>query len=323
MTTSNLAGDQDVANPPQHPSQHSSQGAETATPSTATSAGAQGDVLSFQEPPPPPPVRGSGRTTPILAAVVGIAALGGVLLALQSHGTALKDLSARIDSLERRLDTATAVTAPLPDRIAGIEKAVAGLEGRVTQAAKASSDLSGIPPVIHVMAARQLRAALSRSTPFHAELALARLAGVVDGDMAKLLDTVAPRAVEGVPTRDDLIARFALLVPAVLGSELGGGPSGVGNAMWGWVTGVTTVLRPPAEEGSGDENRPSALLARAGIMLEAGDLAGAVERIALLDGAQAEAAAPWLADARARVAADQASLLLAGRMDELLAAAKR
>ncbi len=58
-------------------------------------------------------------------------------------------------------------------------------------------------------------------------------------------------------------------------------------------------------------------------MLEAGDLAGAIERIALLEGTQAEAAAAWLADARARVAADRASMLLAGRMDELLAAAKR
>ena len=40
-------------------------------------------------------------------------------------------------------------------------------------------------------------------------------------------------------------------------------------------------------------------------------------------GAQAEAATPWLADAWARVAADQASLLLTRRMDELLTAAKR
>lgn len=312
MTTSSLAEDQGVARP--------SQGAETANASATSSADAYSAATAVQG--APPPGRGAGRGMVIFGVVVGIAAVGGVLLALQSHGTALKDLSARIDSLERRLDTAAAAIAPLPDRIAGIEKAVAGLESRVAEAAKAP-DLSGIPPAVHVMAARQLRAALSRSTPFHSELALARLAGAVDGEVAKVVDAIAPRAVEGVPTRDELVARFAMLVPAVLGSELGGSPSGVGNAMWGWVTGMATVLRPSAEDAPGEENRPAALLARAGIMLEAGDLAGAIERIALLEGAQAETAAAWLTDARARVAADRASMLLAGHMDELLAAAKR
>lgn len=314
MTTSNPADGQDIACP--------SQDVETANPSAAPAAGLHAHPTAFQD---PPPARGAGRAMAILGAVVGIAAVGGILLALQYHGTALKDLSARLDSLERRLDTAAAaaaVAAPLPDRIARMETAVAGLEGRIAQAEKAS-DLTGIPPVVHVMAGRQLRAALARPTPFINELALARLAGVVDGEVAKLLDAVAARAAEGVPTRDELVTRFALLVPGVLGSELGASPSGAGSAMWGWVTSVTTVLRSSADDAAGGENQPAALLARAGIMLEAGDLAGAIERIALLDGAQAETAATWLADARARVAMDRASMLLTGRMDELLATAKR
>ena len=311
MTTSNPADAQDVARP--------SQDGGTANPSATPAAGLHARPTAFQN---PPPARGAGTGMAILGAVVGIAAVGGILLALQYHGTALKDLSARIDSLERRLDVAASTAAPLPDRIARMETAVAGLDGRIAQAEKAS-DLTGIPPVVHVMAGRQLRAALARPTPFNNELALARLAGVVDGEVAKLLDGVAARAVEGVPTRDELTTRFALLVPGVLGSEFGASPSGAGSAMWGWVTSVATVLRSSADDAAGEENQPAVLLARAGIMLEAGDLAGAIERIALLNGAQAETAATWLADARARVAMDRASMLLTGRMDELLATAKR
>lgn len=274
-----------------------------------------------------PSARSSGRALGTTAAILGVVAValatGAGVLALQERGTPPEELAARISALEGKLNTA--VSATLPERVAALEKAVAGLESRVAQASARPSTpgTSGSSQAVVILAARQLRAALARSAPFHSELELARLAGAAEGEVAKALDAVAPRAAEGIPTSGEIAAGFAALVPAVLGSELGTGSGGIGETMWGWVTGVATALRPPAPETVTEENRSATLLTRAGIMLEAGDLSGAVERVALLEGAAAEAAGPWLADARARIAADQAAMLLASRMNNLLATGKR
>ena len=55
----------------------------------------------------------------------------------------------------------------------------------------------------------------------------------------------------------------------------------------------------PGVKGSG----PEAIVARAEVQLDAGDLAGAVETLSALQGKAAEAAEPWLATARAHIAA--------------------
>ncbi|HYH37422.1 MAG TPA: mitofilin family membrane protein [Azospirillum sp.] len=203
-----------------------------------------------------------------------------------------------------------------------------GLTDRVTAVEKQVAQISGSSQVVAILAARQLRGALADSAPFQSELALARLSGVATGDLAPALDRVAPRAAEGIPTRGELNARFAALVPAALNAELGAAGAGsgigaVGQTMWGWVTGVAGVLRLTSAQPVEEEGKTAAALARAGIMLEAGDLPGAVERVASLEGPAAQVAAPWLADARARAAADQASTLLANRVTDLLAATKR
>ncbi|PWC35215.1 mitofilin family membrane protein [Azospirillum sp. TSO22-1] len=203
-----------------------------------------------------------------------------------------------------------------------------GLTDRVGAVEKQVAQISGSAQVVGILAARQLRGALADSAPFQSELALARLSGVATGDLAPALDRVAPRAAEGIPTRGELNARFAALVPAALNAELGaaGADSGigaVGQTMWGWVTGVAGVLRLTSAQTVEEEGKSAAALARAGIMLEAGDLPGAIERVTTLEGPAAQVAASWLNDARARAAADQATTLLANRVTELLAAAKR
>ena len=72
---------------------------------------------------------------------------------------------------------------------------------------------------------------------------------------------------------------------------------------WARLRSLVTV-RPVGGDVAGDS--PEAHLARAEARLDEGDLAGAVSELEALEGPAAEAAAPWLAGARARVAADQA-----------------
>ena len=72
---------------------------------------------------------------------------------------------------------------------------------------------------------------------------------------------------------------------------------------WARLRSLVTV-RPVGGDVTGDS--PEAHLARAEARLGEGDLASAVTELEALEGPAAEAAAPWLAGARARLAADQA-----------------
>jgi hypothetical protein len=63
-------------------------------------------------------------------------------------------------------------------------------------------------------------------------------------------------------------------------------------------------VRPVGEDVEGDD--AAARVARAEAVLAKGDLAGAVAELEGLTGQAAEAAAPWLADARARLDAEAA-----------------
>jgi len=307
-----------------------------------------------------PPAASSGRGLNAVAAALGVTALGlaaaAGVLSVKEHraGTAVASAPAaaapsattpsaptsapavappvsgttKAAAAPAAAPAAPAQPAELQTRIGALENTLGsvftgGLTDRVTALENRVAQISGSSQVVGILAARQLRGALAESAPFHSELALARLSGVADGELAKALDRVAPRAAEGIPTRGDLAARFAVLVPAALNAELGAsGVGGIGQTMWGWVTGVATVLRLPAS-GTVEESKSAELLTRAGIMLEAGDLTGAAERVSLLDGPAAQAAGPWVADARARAAADQAATLLANRISDLLAAGRR
>ncbi|WP_448191849.1 COG4223 family protein [Azospirillum sp. sgz301742] len=258
-----------------------------------------------------PPVRSSGRGLTAVATVLTVLAVGtlagaGALWWGEQRGGAPGDLLNRIGALEITLGTTTG--GKLSDRVAALEASVA--------------QVTGSSQVVGILAARQLRGALADSAPFVNELALVRLAGVADADTAKALDRIAGRAAVGIPTRNELNGRFAVLVPTVLNAELGTGSNGIGETMWGWVTGVANVLRLPASE-TVVESKAAELLTRAGMMLEAGDLSGALERVSLLEGPSAEAAKPWMEDVGARIAADQAATLLSNRVTAMLAAGKR
>lgn len=259
---------------------------------------------------PAPPVSGT-PAAPAAAPAPAATAKPATAPAASAPAAQPGDGQSRVSALESTLGSV--FTGGLTDRVTALEK-------QVTQ-------ISGGSQVVGILAARQLRGALADSAPFHSELALARLSGVASGELGKALDRVAPRAADGIPTRGELNARFVALVPAALNAELGAGAGGggigaIGETMWGWVTGVASVLRLPASQTTEEESKSAALLARAGLMLEAGDLTGAIERVSGLEGPAAEVAKPWLNDARARAAADQASTLLANRVTELLGAVK-
>jgi hypothetical protein len=77
------------------------------------------------------------------------------------------------------------------------------------------------------------------------------------------------------------------------------------------------TIRPVGADAEGDH--AAARVARAEARLADGDLAGAVAELERLEGAPAAAAAPWLEQARTRLAAENALHSLRAHTTDLLA----
>lgn len=218
------------------------------------------------------------------------------LAPLERGQTALDDRLAR---LERRLDeeigaldqrsaetrraageAAAEVESTLLERIAALEDA---LDARERAAGADAAELQ--QGAARVLAFTALREAAMGEDPFEAErAALARLWRDAPG-----LADMQPLARSGVPAlptlREDFPARDIVAA------------SGETRRFFGLFE-----LRPA---GTGADSTIN-LVAQGETRLERGDLSGAVEALARLEGASADAASDWLEAARARLALDNA-----------------
>jgi hypothetical protein len=253
----------------------------------------------------------------------------------------VNQLTQRLDSLEKR-PAATgggdaAGTAALVDRLGGLEQRLTALGGE----AKAAQDLgknvealkqqiasvgqsvesrrdSGVAAQALVLAAGQLRATLAAGQPFQQDLQSVRALGIGDAGVTQPLDAVAPFAAKGIPTQAQITDRFRPLASDIVrAAERGEGASWIDN-----VTGKLSTLVTVRRQGGGVVGSSAdAIVARAEAALGENNLGKAVEELSALQGAGAGAAAAWLADAKARLAADQAARALTQRAIALLTAA--
>jgi len=215
----------------------------------------------------------------------------------------LGDLDQRLAGLETALDdrpTAAAFTA-LRARVASLDDRLAALDARLGAVEKSAGSAADGGAAL-LLAVGQLRQALAASAPFAPALdAVRRLAGD-DPEIATPLAELDALAGDGVATVESLAARFSTLADAIVAATLA-------PADDGWIArtvarlGRLITLRRVGEVAGDDVE---ARVARAETRLAARDLAGAVAEIAALDGPPAKVAADWLADARARLAADRA-----------------
>lgn len=315
-------------------------------------------------PPPPAPAapRSSGAVAlASIALVVSIAGVGALvtqplwLPEAKRQKVATLALTDRVSSLETRLGTAAA-GASLSDRVAALETSLAALDRKVAALPDGKA--------VGALAMAELRDALEDSDPFAAELVAVRASGIADETLTKALDKLTPYAATGVPTREQLAARFLLAVPEVLAADAraaetakakaaeaaaaqssqapqppqaaqtpaadaAGQPAdgstavaegpGLGERVWGLVSGAAGLLSftaVNAVEGRG----AAGAVQKAGVLVAGGELAAAVELMVTLEGEAAQAAGPWLADARARLAADEAVSLMTARSAALLPA---
>ncbi|CAO3418638.1 mitofilin family membrane protein [Azospirillum endophyticum] len=265
--------------------------------------------------------------------------------AASGNGGDAADLSAltqRIDALEKRPaatpDTGAAdAQKALADRLAALEQKVTAAAGNAQAAQQLQGEVDSLKQQVTsvnqavserqdaataaqalVLAAGQLRASLSGGQPFQQDLQAVRALNIADPGVTQPLDAVASYAAKGIPTRAQLTDRFQPLAGEIVRAEI----RGEGNSWIDSVVGKLSTLVTVRREGGGVVGTTAdAVVARAEAALDAGNLAKAVEELSALQGPAAQTAAPWLADAKARLAADQAARQLNDRAIALMTTA--
>jgi uroporphyrinogen-III synthase len=233
---------------------------------------------------------------------------------------ALDALHGQVDALNTTANSFDAWIGTVESRLEAVE----ALEGRIAaleQAASTAGDRATGNAAL-ALAVNQLQQALAGQRPFAAELAA--LSEVAAGDpearaLSAAIATLTPQAETGVPTLVELRAGFPDIARAVVAAARAetaatavaeAAPGTEPEATPGWLDAAMLKLselvsvRPVGEDVEGDD--AAARVARAEAVLAKGDLSGAVAELDGLTGKAAEAAAPWLADARARLDAEAA-----------------
>ncbi|CAA7616389.1 mitofilin family membrane protein [Magnetospirillum sp. UT-4] len=199
----------------------------------------------------------------------------------------------------KRVTADAAMVLRLTDRVEKVEAEMRDLQARRSSAAAL------------LLAVGQLREALAKALPYDAELrALKALAGQ-DAEIAAAAEILKERAAAGIPTAATLQTRFHAMAAALVRAEVLPADAGWVRQTLDRLASLVTIRR---EDGAAAGASPAAVVARAEARLAEGDLAGAAAEVEGLDGAAAEMAAPWAADARARIAADRAVSELAAHV---------
>ncbi|CAA7621723.1 conserved hypothetical protein [Magnetospirillum sp. LM-5] len=202
----------------------------------------------------------------------------------------LQELAAQVGELKRTSADAAAVLR-MTDRLEKAESRLAELESKRSSA------------VALLLAVGQLREALAASLPYDSELRAVKALAGTDSDILRGVEILKARAAAGLPTRAVLVSRFHALAPSIVRADI------LPAEMSWWrqtLDRLATLVIVRREDGDAVGEDSPALVARATARLGEGDLTAALAELSRLTGGAATIAAPWLADASDRLAADHA-----------------
>ncbi len=143
--------------------------------------------------------------------------------------------------------------------------------------------------------------AIASGSAFVRPLAGVRAVAAGDPTMMETLAGLEPHAATGIATTPALAARFPSVADAVARAATGSGGEGWSDRVVDKLLSLVTVRstgQAAARAGGID-----AVLAEAEAALAGGDLKTAADIVARIEGPAAAAAAPWLQEARLRLAA--------------------
>lgn len=253
----------------------------------------------------------------------------------------------RFDQLNGQVNDISGQVSALSGQVTDVANQVGGLSGQVDETQRGAGELQGRigaatdiaqaaqtgvttlqqqiadagtrqrNAVLLSLANTNLRDALATGAPFPGVVQTLRDTAGQDGAVASALDSLEPVSNDGVVTRDALVTAFdSAEANALSAARSGGSRNWIAQAQ-GALSSLVTVRPSEPQTGEG----PEAVLSRAREGVDRGDLAAAIDEIETLQGPAADAMADWLADARGRLAAEQAAAALQERTRALLAEA--
>ena len=219
--------------------------------------------------------------------------------------------SAGLDDKVARLD---AMIGKLGAQIDKLEPQIQQIETRLAALEQKADDPDAAQRAALALALANLSRAIEGAGPFKTELETVS-SFLPKEDVPSELDDAA---VNGVPTRAALKARFEPLIEKIFDAARREGDSSIWDRFLANAASLVTVRR--TGEISGDSTE--AIVARMEEKLKEGDLAGAVAQGEALKGAAAEAAAPWMSEAQKRLDAEKLVRELTARVTARLAELK-
>lgn len=257
------------------------------------------------------------------AATQSLKALSERLANLEKTGGQYSELDARIEKIEKGkvgLPTGTDADPQIKSDLTDVRTRLSQLESeRQASMLRAAGGVSDAKARAIVLAVAQLRDSVRLGLPLAEDL---EALTAVSGDNSDISDAIAhlqKYSKSGVPTVASLRAKF---------SDLAGTVVAVGQTPEAetWfsqaISKMSSLVRIRRVGEAAPPGSLDAAVADVDALLAAGDLKGAVDKLATIDSKAATAAASWLTEARARLEAEKAVASLHVHAVSLLAPAK-
>ena len=240
-----------------------------------------------------------------LAALAGrVDTLAGKLdtLAETASDNDLAGIRSALDDAQAAITANRAAQAALQT---GIDATLDDISGRLVAVEKRQGDTAAVEAraVGLAIAASEIRRTMRSGAPFGGELATLRALAGADAALTQPLATLEAEAPNGLPTATDMARRFDALIGDIITADRVQNDTSWYQRVLDRVSGLASVRRIGGDS-TGDS--VDAVIARTEAELADGDLAGAVAEAATLQGPAGETVAPWLADARDLLAAEDA-----------------
>lgn len=232
----------------------------------------------------------------------------------------LGDIISRVRTLEQTVQG----QGQLGDAIKEIQGIVDSMDGRVNDVeqklGQAQSDqtalgqtIEGVSPddikaAAMLVVFSQLRDSVNRQVPFSDDLVLLqKLAGEDNPELQSALTRLAPQAEGGVLTSQGLSREFKTLAGDIAFASLKGEDISVMDQVKTRFSSMLSVQKDGQPVGGTDEQKT---VQKAQQMLDAGDVQGAIAELQTLEGASADAAAPFIAKAQQTVLTEDVQAMI-------------
>ncbi|HXP30044.1 MAG TPA: hypothetical protein VN832_03060 [Stellaceae bacterium] len=228
--------------------------------------------------------------------------------ALAALSDQFKTLRDRVAALEQRPAAAPDVTgalAPTKEELSRIEQRLDALAARLDKLAAEQTAQSGNGDRMLLLAAGELRSDVVSSRPYVGALEAVAALARDRPELAPVIARLQGDAATGVPGLALLAARFSsATAPAILSAGATAAASSPEEEWWQRI--LARIERLVVIRRVDKRDPIAAAVAEAQAALDKGEIGRAVAVLQSLSGAEAAAAASWLAEAQRRLAAEAA-----------------